>query len=171
MSLPNELPKGLLRYMMERLLPRDLRGEAIRGDLLEEFRARAEQSSEREARLWYRRQGRRILWALALGRISRAELKAGASVGQTPSRWLDEMLRDIVRALRGMRNSPGFTVITVGTLALGIGATTSIFTVVNGVLLKPLPFEDPDELVGVWNRTPRTEAFRLSPAQYFTYRD
>ena len=54
-------------------------------------------------------------------------------------------------ALRGLFRAPGFTVITIGTLALGLGATTAIFSVVNGVLLKPLPFEDPDELVSVWN--------------------
>ena len=46
MSAPPELPKGLLRYMLERFLPRDLKGESIRGDLLEEFRALAERSSD-----------------------------------------------------------------------------------------------------------------------------
>ncbi len=51
---------------------------------------------------------------------------------------------DVRFALRGLFRAPGFTVIMIGTLALGIGATTAIFTVVNGVLLKPLPFEDPD---------------------------
>ena len=80
MSAPSELPEGLLRYLLERLLPKDLKGEAIQGDLLEEFRARAELSSHREARARYRRQSRRILWAMALGRISRAERKAGVPV-------------------------------------------------------------------------------------------
>ncbi len=74
-------------------------------------------------------------------------------------------------ALRGLFRAPGFTAITIGTLALGIGATTAIFTVVNGVLLKSLPFEDQHELVGVLNRTARSDGFSLSPAQYFTFRD
>ncbi len=74
-------------------------------------------------------------------------------------------------ALRGLLRSPGFTVITIGTLALGIGATTAIFTVVNGVLLKPLPFEDSDELVAVWHRAQGFDETRMSLDQYFTYRD
>ena len=73
-------------------------------------------------------------------------------------------------ALRGLFRAPGFTAITIGTLALGIGATTAIFTVVNGVLLKPLPFDDPDALVGVWNGSPGSE-YPLSTAQIFTYED
>ncbi len=76
-------------------------------------------------------------------------------------------------ALRGLFRAPGFTVITIGTLALGIGATTAIFTVVNGVLLKPLPFEDQDELVSVWHMAPglSSEVLRVWSGMYFTYRD
>ena len=76
-------------------------------------------------------------------------------------------------ALRGLLRAPGFTVITIGTLALGIGATTAIFTVVNGVLLKPLPFEDPDALVGIWHSSPGQGVSDLnsSNGMYFTYRD
>ena len=78
-------------------------------------------------------------------------------------------------ALRGLFRAHGFTAITIGTLALGIGATTAIFTVVNGVLLKALPFEDPDELVAVWNAALEAPVDLLevpfSRAQYFTYRD
>ena len=70
-------------------------------------------------------------------------------------------------ALRGLLRAPGFTAVTIGTLALGIGATTAIFTVVNGVLLKPLPFEDQDALVHVWNG----ENYSLYPEQYLAYRD
>ena len=75
-------------------------------------------------------------------------------------------------ALRGLFRAPGFMAITIGTLALGIGATTAIFSVLNGVLLKPLPFEDPDELVSIWHTVPAAGLeFNMSDRVYFTYRD
>lgn len=67
-------------------------------------------------------------------------------------RWLDDLVRDVRRALRGLRNSPGFTAISLTVLALGIGATTAIFSVINAVLIRPLPFEEPDRLVQVFER-------------------
>ncbi len=73
-------------------------------------------------------------------------------------------------ALRGLLRAPGFTAISIGTLALGIGAVTAIFTVVNGVVLKPLPFDDPDELVSVWNWGGGSAVGALPPSLYFTYR-
>ncbi len=101
MSAPRELPKGLLRYMLERLLPSGLEGEAIRGDLLEEFRAIAERSSLRQARAWYRRQAVRVLWAVAWGRISRVD--RGSALGIS---WLDVKL-----GLRMLVKYPGLTLV------------------------------------------------------------
>ncbi|HEX7061723.1 MAG TPA: ABC transporter permease [Woeseiaceae bacterium] len=79
--------------------------------------------------------------------------------------------RDARHALRMLRKSPGFTAIALVTLALGIGANTAIFSVVNGVVLKPLDYAQPERVVRVqtsWAGEPKAE---ISPAEYFDYRD
>jgi predicted permease len=74
---------------------------------------------------------------------------------------------------RRLGRAPLFTSVAVATLALGIGANTAIFSVIRGVLLKPLPFEDPERLIGVWHRAPGIgiPLLNQSPSFYLTYRD
>jgi putative ABC transport system permease protein len=76
-------------------------------------------------------------------------------------------------ALRRLVSTPVFTATALLTLGLALGANGLIFSVVNGVLLKPLPFADPDRLVGVWHVAPGLMAGDLNqgPATYFAYRD
>jgi predicted permease len=79
---------------------------------------------------------------------------------------------DVRLALRGFRKQPRFTLIAALTLALGIGSVTAIFSVVNGVLLKPLPYPDADRLVNVWSNAAGLELnqFPLSPDVYYFFR-
>ncbi|UCD25478.1 MAG: ABC transporter permease [Gemmatimonadota bacterium] len=88
--------------------------------------------------------------------------------------WRVEIVsQDIRYALRGLIKRPLFTTLVVVTVGLGIGANTAIFSVVNGLILTPLPFDDPDHLVMVWEHNiPRSQATNVvSPANFFTWRE
>lgn len=80
-------------------------------------------------------------------------------------------IQDVRYAMRLLRRSPGFTTVAALTLALGIGANTAIFSVVHGVLVKPLPYPDPGALIRVFEESPPdTPEFPVSPATFLEYR-
>ena len=85
----------------------------------------------------------------------------------------ETLLQDLRYAFRTLRKSPGFTVVAVLTLALGIGANTTIFSLVNGVMLRPLPFRDPGRLVRVWESSPSRNwtFFSMSQPDFLDYRE
>ena len=100
----------------------------------------------------------------------------GSTVRTLQSRqWLHELRQDIGTALRGMRRAPGFALIALATLALGIGGNVAVFSVVRSVLLRPLPYAEPEQLVQLWTdfraRGSRDQPEWLSPAQYRDWRD
>src|SRR5712692_5987752 len=68
---------------------------------------------------------------------------------------MENTIQDLRFALRGWRKAPGFAIAAIATLALGIGANTAIFSVVSGVLLRPLPFVHPESLVQLYETQPR----------------
>lgn len=84
-----------------------------------------------------------------------------------------EYKNELKRVLRRLGQSPMFTLITLTTLAAAIGANTAVFSVIEGVLLKPLPYPHPEELVGIWHVAPglNLDDVNMSPSNYFIYRE
>src|SRR6184192_3534458 len=78
--------------------------------------------------------------------------------------WIQDFVQDLHYGVRTLRKSPSFTAVALLTLAVGIGAGTSVFSVVNAVLIRALPYPHPDRLVYVWSPNPR---FQL-PIEYLT---
>jgi len=86
---------------------------------------------------------------------------------------MQEWFRDLRVGFRVMRRSPAITGVAILAIALGIGATTTIFSLVNGILLRPLPYRDADRLIAIWNTLPGAgiDVFAQSAALHFTYED
>jgi hypothetical protein len=125
------------RRQMDEQLDKELRFHLDRhaADLI--ARGRSAEQATREARL-------------ALGGPQQVKEECRDARG---TRWLEDLLQDFRYALRTLRQKPGFAVVTLSTLALGIGATTVMFTVINGVLLKPLAYPEPERLVTLHRHT------------------
>jgi putative ABC transport system permease protein len=84
---------------------------------------------------------------------------------------VNTLLQDLKHSLRACVHSPGFVLTVIATLAVGIGANTAIFSVLNAVLLKPIPFPDPDRLVMMMNTSPQGSGPAASPAKFQHYRE
>ena len=86
---------------------------------------------------------------------------------------LDTLRQDLRHALRSLLRAPAFAVVTILTLALGIGANTAIFSIVNGVILRPLPYPKPEQLMYLTTQFPQFgfDQFWVSPPEYFEFRE
>ncbi|MEX2471640.1 MAG: ABC transporter permease [Gemmatimonadota bacterium] len=161
---------GLYRLLL-RAYPRDFR-ERFGLEMEDAFRALLRREDAR-AGAW----GRTRTW---VGAVVDAALRGGAmrvraALGTKTTRregLMGTFLTDLRFALRGLRWRPAFAVTATLTIALGIGANASVFTVVNGFLLEPLPYENPEELVVLWDENPELgwENTDVSPANAWDWR-
>ena len=131
---------SVARWIVSRFAPAEWR-ESIVGDLNEEM-LRRRHSHRYTGWLWS------VPLAIATVRALRYEARRGV-VAHTGRRLSDGMWQDVRMSVRSLRSTPGFTTIAILVLALGIGASTAIYSLVDAVLLRPLPFDQPDRLLRV----------------------
>jgi hypothetical protein len=130
-----------------------LRGALLRGrverEMDEELSFHVDRETEKHVRAGLSAQDARRRALIAFGGVdaSREAMRDGRG-----ARWLEDLVTDIRYALRWLLRSPGFATVAVLTLALGIGATTAIFAVLNAVMLEPLPYPDSDRLALIYGQ-------------------
>ncbi|UCG86903.1 MAG: ABC transporter permease [Gemmatimonadota bacterium] len=145
-------PPRLAEWLLARFVPPGIAGRSILGDAREEYLAQLGSRPLLLARLWYWKHALSII-----GRFVTGSPRQTRTTGRRPNSLITAVVAlayDAKIAFRGLRKRPGFTLAAISTLGLGIGANTVIFSVVDGMLFRPLPFPESHRLVN---------AFRVDP--------
>jgi putative ABC transport system permease protein len=145
------------------------RRDALESGLDEEMRFHLDQQTEKNLRAGMASDEARRQALLRFGGLERAKESTRDEIRPL---LLEDSIRDIRHGLRVLRQAPGFTAAALATLALGIGATSAIFSVVRTVMLEPLPYREPTRIVTVWE-TNRGGAVRnvIAPANFVAWRE
>jgi predicted permease len=161
-------PPRLASRLVSVLVPRGWAGESVVADLAEEYAGRRPRGALR-AWAWYWRVALQVAAAYAWDGLVRSARRRDDRPHGACDAWpraragerlLGAVVQDLRFAGRSFRRSPGFTLLAALTLALGIGSATSVFSVFDAVLLRPLPFPDADRLVHVWMARPAAGELR-----------
>ena len=175
-----ERPPALARRLLALALPPDARDYLI-DELDEVYRRRCADGSLTSARRWYWRETVSFSGRFAAERVrERAFGRHGAILIPNDTRrvsmrgLIERWATDFAHAARRLRHAPGFTLITIATLALAIGANTAIFSVVDAVLINPLAYPEAGRLVTIRGTAPGTDLpgeFNVGPEFFVAYRD
>jgi len=151
--------------MLRALLRNLLRRRQVEHDLDQEVRTYADMLADEKAHGGMSRQEAERTARIELGGIEQVKEQVRAS---RSGAWLDQLAADLRYAVRTLRRNPGFAAVTVITLALGIGANTALFSVVNALLLRALPYKDAERLVYVTEFWPHEPVVPAPPSPDFT---
>src|SRR5262252_2721505 len=138
-------------------------------ELDEELRFHIEQQTEQNIRLGMNPAEARHAARKTFGGVEQAKERSRDARGV---RWIEELWQDLRYGLRMLRRKPGFTAAAAISLALGIGANSTVFTFLNAILIRPLPYPEPERLVNLWERAPgSTGANSVLPLNFVEWRD
>src|SRR5215471_2739216 len=155
-----------------RLLPGDLR-EPVAGDVEEQFAVRLARDGRLRATLWAWSETARLALRFRWERAAHGRGMPPLGEKDRPAAGLlDSLRRDVGFGVRLLGRQPSFTIVALAALALGIGANTAIFSVVDAVLWRPLPYADADRIMSLAEQRPREGRMfgAVAPADFFDWR-
>jgi putative ABC transport system permease protein len=166
-------PPPVAEKLLRRTIPTGLRGHSILGDLQEEYRLVMGRRGTGLADIWYWFNAILLSVQYSLptdgGRHRRSHAVARRATNRANT--MESLLHDVRFSARNLFKRPGFTIVVMATFAVGIGGTVAMFSAINAVFLRPLPYQDPDQLVFGTRRSSQGAGGFVSGQDYLDYRE